>query len=74
MISLCWKHVNVLIDADYDELNTYNFSNFTYAIISAPPKLLSSAYVLLRLISIKESILKHLRQAILISTCTNTSQ
>ena len=24
MISLCWKRVNVLLDADYDELNTYN--------------------------------------------------
>jgi hypothetical protein len=23
MILLCWKRVNVLIDADYDELNTY---------------------------------------------------
>ena len=23
MISLCWKRVNVLPDADYDELNTY---------------------------------------------------
>ena len=23
MISLCWTRVNVLLDADYDELNTY---------------------------------------------------
>jgi hypothetical protein len=36
MISLCWKRVNGLSDADYDELNTYaseyQFSDPTYAI------------------------------------------
>jgi hypothetical protein len=29
IISPCWKRVNVLIDADYDELNTYKFSMWT---------------------------------------------
>ena len=28
MISLCWKRVNMLPDADYDELNTYQNSKF----------------------------------------------
>ena len=31
MISLCWKHANGLLDADYDELNTYNKINLTQA-------------------------------------------
>lgn len=46
MISLCWMQVNVLIDADYDELNTYlSLCNFTVHIQRINQHLSKSEYI-----------------------------